>query len=151
MKTQQAHLNYTTKRQVLYMAMELSNLRWKLAFSNGEKISQTTVAARDLVSLMAAIEKAKEKFRLGKQATVISCYEAGRDGFWIHRFLTGEGIENHVVDSSSIETNRRKRKVKTDRVDAEKLVLMLMRYIHGEKRLWSIVHIPTVAEPGRLG
>ena len=148
MKTQQAlNLNYTSNQKILYMAMELSNSTWKLAFCNGEKIRKIAVVARDLMGLKKAIDQAKEKFKLPKSANVISCYEAGRDGFWIHRFLIAQGIDNHVVDSSSIETNRRSKKVKTDRIDAEKLVVMLMRYIvNGEKRLWRIVHVPSVEQ-----
>jgi transposase len=145
MKTQQAlNLNYTSKEKALYMAMELSNDKWKLALSNGERIRRVHVIAGDLPDLTKAIDQAKEKLKLPKNAKVISCYEAGRDGFWIHRYLISQGIENHVVDSSSIETNRRKKQVKTDRIDAEKLVVMLMRYIvNGEKKLWRIVHVPS--------
>jgi transposase len=73
---------------------------------------------------------------------VVSCYEAGRDGFWLHRYLQSCGIENLVVDSSSIEVKRRKRHVKTDRIDAGKLLGMLMRYHGGEKKVWSVVRVP---------
>jgi transposase len=148
MKTQQAlKLNYTSKQKILYMAMELSNETWKLAMSNGEKIRKITIEARDLAGLLKAIGNAKEKLNLPKNAKVMSCYEAGRDGFWIHRFLLSKGIENQVVDSSSIETNRRAKKVKTDRIDAEKLVVMLMRYIiNGERKLWSVVNAPSVEQ-----
>ena len=148
MKTQQAlKLNYTSKQKILYLAMELSNETWKLAMSNGEKIRKLTIEARDLAGLLKAIDNAKEKLNLPKNAKVMSCYEAGRDGFWIHRFLLSKGIENQVVDSSSIETNRRAKKVKTDRIDAEKLVVMLMRYIiNGERKLWSVVHAPSVEQ-----
>jgi transposase len=73
----------------------------------------------------------------------MSCYEAGREGFWLHRYLLSIGIENLVVDSSSIEVKRRKRRVKTDRIDAEKLLGMLMRYHGGEKKAWSVVRVPS--------
>jgi transposase len=83
-------------------------------------------------------------------APVVSCYEAGRDGFWIHRALTQLGIRNRVVDSASIEVNRRARRAKTDRLDALKLVRMLVRVCYGEKQVWSEVRIPTVmAEAAR--
>jgi transposase len=148
MKTQQGlKLNYTPKQKILYMAMELSNETWKLAMSNGEKIRKVNIKARDLAGLLKAVDSAKGRLGLTKNAKVVSCYEAGRDGFWIHRFLLSKGIENQVVDSSSIETNRRAKKVKTDRVDAEKLVVMLMRYIiNGERKLWSVVHAPSVEQ-----
>ena len=77
---------------------------------------------------------------------VVSCYEAGRDGFWAYRFLVSEGVENRVVDSSSIEVNRWKRRAKTDRMDAGKLVEMLRRYEGGEKRVWSVVRVPSAEE-----
>ena len=64
---------------------------------------------------------------------MVSCYEAGRDGFWIHRALTARGIANRVVDSASIEVNRRARRAKTDRLDALKLVRMLVRVCYGER------------------
>jgi transposase len=79
-------------------------------------------------------------------ATVVSCYEAGRDGFWIHRALTQLGIRNRVVDSASIEVSRRARRAKTDRLDALKLVGMLVRVCLGEQKVWSEVRVPTVAE-----
>ena len=102
MKTQQAlELNYTSKQKILYMAMELSNETWRLAFCDGQKIRKKAVVARDLAGLIKAIDQAKEKFKLPKNAKVISCYEAGRDGFWIHRYLLSQGIDNHVVDSLS--------------------------------------------------
>jgi transposase len=81
---------------------------------------------------------------------VVSCYEAGRDGFWLHRYLVSEGIENIIVDSASLEVNRRKRRVKTDRVDARKLLTMLLRYHSGELKVWHTVRVPTLEqEDGR--
>ena len=77
---------------------------------------------------------------------MISCYEAGRDGFWIHRALTRLGVSNRVVDSASIEVNRRARRAKTDRLDALKLVRMLVRVWAGEQGVWSEVRVPTVVE-----
>ncbi len=76
----------------------------------------------------------------------MSCYEAGRDGFWVHRALTQLGVANRVVDSASIEVNRRARRAKTDRLDALKLVRMLVRVCCGEGRVWREVHVPTPAE-----
>jgi len=126
MATQRAlQANDSANTDLLYMAMELSNKTWKLAFGDNQTKRKTSVDSGDLAGLMRAIEKAKEKFKLPKDGQIISCYEAGRDGFWIHRYLLDRGIDNHVVDSSSIETARRGRKVKTDRVDVEKLLSML--------------------------
>jgi len=131
---------------VLYMAMELSHKKWKLGFSNGEKMRVITIDARDWVGLQAAIEQAKHKLCCASDCRVVSCYEAGRDGFWIHRALIAEGIENRVLDSASIEVSRRKKQVKTDRVDVVALLGLLMRYTSGEKRALPMIRIPTVAE-----
>src|SRR5262249_26548286 len=78
-------------------------------------------------------------------APVVSCYEAGREGFWLHRLLQAHGITNHVVDSSSIEVNRRRRRAKSDGLDVRKLLSMLMRYHHGERQVWQVVQVPSVA------
>src|SRR5216117_1105241 len=78
--------------------------------------------------------------------SVVSCYEAGRDGFWIHRALTALGVANRVVDSSSIEVNRRARRAKTDRLDARKLVCMLVRVCQGEPEVWREVRVPAAAD-----
>jgi transposase len=77
---------------------------------------------------------------------VVSCFEAGRDGFWLHRFLQGIGVENQVVDAASMEVTRRGRRVKTDRVDAEGLVRRLVPYDAGERKLWSVVRVPSIEE-----
>jgi transposase len=72
----------------------------------------------------------------------VSCYEAGRDGFWLHRWLLSAGVASMVIDSSSIEVNRRKRRAKTDRLDAAALVRLLVRYHLGETKVCSVVHAP---------
>ena len=77
---------------------------------------------------------------------IVSCYEAERDGFWLHRYLGHCGIANVVVDASRIEVNRRARRAKTDRVDVEQLLRLLIRSHHGEKRGWSVVHVPSAEE-----
>ena len=130
----------------LYLALELSNRSWKLAFStgHGQKPRFRNVPARDLDALTREIALARKRFGLPDSVSVISCFEAGRDGFWIHRFLqTQPHGFNLVVDSASIEVNRRFRRLKTDRIDAQKLVTMLIRYHNGELRVWSVVHVPS--------
>ncbi len=134
------------RRGNLYLAFELGNAKWKLAFSDGERVRYVSVVARGLRQVREEMEKARKRFRLAEGVRVVSCYEAGRDGFWLHRYLVSEGVENRVVDSSSIEVNRRKRRAKTDRMDAGKLVEMLRRYEGGEKRVWSVVRVPSVEE-----
>jgi transposase len=98
---------------------------------------------------MAEIRAAKKRFGLPEEAAVASCYEAGRDGFWLHRFLTSKKVENLVVDSASIEVNRRKRRAKSDRLDAVKLAEMLIRYCNGERKVWSIIRVPAADDEDR--
>ena len=131
---------------VLFVALELSDKKWKLALSDGSKRRIVTIAAGDLVALGEAVAKAKARFGMPGDVPIVSCYEAGRDGFWLHRYLGHCGVANVVVDASSIEVNRRARRAKTDRVDVEQLLRLLIRYHHGEKRVWSVVHVPSVEE-----
>ncbi len=131
---------------ILYMAMELSKKQWKLVFGDGRKRRQVTIEGGDLEQLREALQTARERFQLSKEIRTMSCYEAGRDGFWLHRYLLSIGIENQVVDSSSIEVNRRKRCAKTDRIDGNKLLTMLIRYHGGEADVWSVVRVPSVAD-----
>src|SRR5262245_32729662 len=114
---------------VLYMALELSSGTWKLVFTvgRGQKPRLKTVSARSTTSLIFEIKAAKKRFRLAEDAPVLCCYEAGRDGFWLHRFLLAHGVGNQVVDSASIEVNRRQRRAKSDGLDVVKLVEMLIR------------------------
>jgi transposase len=133
---------------VLYFSLELGWNTWKLAFTigAGQKPRIRTIRARTLDVLLAEILAAKARFGLPEDAKVISCYEAGRDGFWLDRFLQTHGVENLIVDSASIEVNRRKRRAKSDRLDAVKLVSMLMRWHNGEKKVWSVVHPPSAED-----
>ena len=150
-KTQKTlRIKDSIKEAILYIAFELSHRKWKLAFSNGEKMRTVSIDARELDQLQVQIEKAKHRFGFEGQIRVVSCYEAGRDGFWLHRYLLSCGVENVVVDSASIEVNRRKRRAKTDRIDARKLLHKLLRYHGGEQLVWSVVNVPSEeAEDGR--
>ena len=135
----------------LYLAFELGNTEWKLGLAPAIDcpVLVRTVAARSLAALERELAHAKRHSGLPATAVVKSCYEAGRDGFWFHRWLESRGIANWIVDSSSIEVNRRRRRTKTDRLDATKLVSMLIRARGGEKKVWSVVHVPTLAEEDR--
>ena len=136
----------TTSDSILYIAFELSNTTWKLAFGDGSKVCYATVDARKLVELEEEINKAKKRFKLRGDVQIKSCYEAGRDGFWIHRYLLSKGINNLIVDSSSIEVNRRKRRAKSDRLDAGNLLRLLLRYHGGEKQVWKVLNVPSVED-----
>jgi transposase len=137
----------TTNGPRLHLAFELSWSQWKLAFTvgHGQPARLRSLGARDLTGLLTEILKAKRRFGLPDDATVLSCYEAGRDGFWLHRWLTQHGVVNSIVDSASIEVNRRKRRAKSDRLDAVKLLSMLLRYHAGETKVWSVVRVPEPA------
>lgn len=145
MNAQMVREIYSTNKARLYIALELGNKEWKVLFSNGDKRRQKTITA-NMVSFQKEFEKAKTQFKMDKDIEVFCCYEAGRDGFWIHRALTDMGINNIIVDSSSIEVNRRYRRAKTDRLDVIKLLTMLIRHLSGEKRVWSVVRVPTVEQ-----
>ena len=135
----------------LYMAMELSNSKWKLGFGNGAKIRRKTIDARDRQRCLEEIKVAKEKLKLPADAKVVCCFEAGRDGHWIHRWLESEGFEVLEIDSSSIETPRGRKHVKTDRIDVEKLLDLLIRYhCFGLRKAFRVVRVPsTAAEAGQ--
>src|SRR5437899_7352184 len=141
----QAALEKENTAGVLYLAFELSRKKWKLGFSDGKvpQIRQVTIQAGDLEVCRKEIQKAKQRFGLNESDGVRSCYEAGREGFWLHRALEPMGIHNMVVDASSIEVNRRQRRAKTDRMDVEKLVRQLIRYWRGEHDVWSVVRVPS--------
>ena len=138
-------------RPTLYLAFELGNTEWLLAMTTrmDQPPLRRPVPARALKTLEAEIARAKAHFGLPATAPVCSCYEAGRDGFWLHRYLVSRGIANRIVDSSSIEVNRRRRRMKTDRLDAAKLVIMLVRAEGGEHKVWSVVNVPTSIEEDR--
>lgn len=131
----------------LYVALELASQEWLLTMSSGPEARRLRVRVRagDREGLQRALTQAKTRLGLAGGAAARSCYEAGRDGFWPARLLTSLGVENLVVDSSSIEVPRRARRAKTDRLDGEKLLRMLVRYWGGERQVWSVVRVPTPA------
>ena len=132
----------------LLLAFELGERSWKLGFTTGlgqqPRIRQISARATDRVE--EEIARAKARFRLPADAPVLSCYEAGREGFWLHRWLGAHGVSNHVIESSSIEVNRRARRAKTDRLDLGGLLNLLARHHQGDGRVWRVVRVPSVAE-----
>jgi len=132
----------TAKAGELYISFELGDKKWKVTVSDGCRgPSRYNVDAGDTAAVADCIRKAGERCKLEPQAKVHSCYEAGRDGWWLHRWLIEQGVDNIVVDSSSIEVNRHARRAKTDRLDGDKLLAMLLRH-HGGERVWSVLHEP---------
>ena len=139
---------YTTSSDTLYMSMELSEAKWLLMFTigAGQKPREKTIRGSDRAALEREIGRAKYRFALSQECRVVSCYEAGREGFWLHRYLVSLGVQSLVVDSSSIAVNRRRRRAKTDRLDAKQLLIKLLRYDAGEHKEWSVVRVPGVGD-----
>jgi transposase len=141
----------TPPQHTLFLAFELGQHTWKLGFTIGvaQPPRERTISAGDMAGLQQESLRAKQRFGLPENARVVSCYEAGRDGFWLHRYLVAHGVQNHVIDSASIEVNRRQRRAKTDRLDVHKLLTMLLRHMAGERKVWSVVRVPSVDEEDR--
>lgn len=145
METTRANQGYCAEA-VLYMALELSAKKWLVLFSEGTRRRQVTVVAGDRQALQEQMVLAKAKLGLQTSVPVVSCYEAGRDGFWLHRWLTSVGVDNHVLSPSSIEVTQQAKRVKTDRVDVNKLMQLLLRWHGGERQAWREVRVPTVEQ-----
>jgi transposase len=131
----------------LYVALELGKKEWKLGLTSGFGVAPwvRTVSAGNFEGIGRVLARARARFGVAPDAPIWSCYEAGRDGFWIHRAVVARGWRNRVVDSASIEVNRRARRTKTDRLDACKLVMQLVRAVCGEPGVWQEVRIPSAA------
>src|SRR5438067_6949167 len=140
------HEYSNTPEVTLFGAFELREKTWKLGFTtgHGQKPRERTVSARQQERVLDEIAQAKRRLGLPDTAPVVSCYEAGREGFWLHRFLQAHGLTNHVVDSAAIEVNRRRRRAKSDGLDVRKLLSMLLRYAQGERHVWQVVKGPSV-------
>ena len=140
------HGKDTATEGELYMSLELGDRSWKLTIGDGRRgPSRYSVDAGDTAAVLDCVAKARARCGVSAGARVHSCYEAGRDGWWLHRWLLEHGIDNIVVDSASIEVNRRARRAKTDRLDGDKLLAMLLRH-HAGERVWSVLHEPTPAD-----
>ena len=131
-------------------AIELSMMSWVIAFNTplSEKISRRTLTGCKWKGLLELIEQVRARVsrETGRTVEVVSCYEAGYDGFWLHRQLEAHGVRNYVIDPASLQVDRRARRVKTDRIDTERLLRSLMAYLRGEPKVWSVVRVPSVAE-----
>jgi transposase len=131
----------------IFLALELSRSSWLVASHTpaADKISRHKLAAGDIDGLLALIERLRTRVeqKTGQPVQVISCYEAGYDGFWLDRKLKAEGVINHVMDPASIQVDRRARRVKTDAVDADALLRALMAFCRGERKVCSMVRVPT--------
>lgn len=141
--------NNNSINSVLYMAIELSLNTWMLGFSDGRTNPRVVqIPSGDIDALLVEIKKAKSKFNLPETSGVKSCYEAGREGFWVYRCLMQHGIETVVLDSSSIEVPRKYRRKKTDKIDAKQLLkLLIEQHRYGIKL--SICRVPSEEDEDR--
>jgi transposase len=134
----------------IFVAIELSQKSWLVTLHSPERdrISRHKLEGGDHAGLLALIEKSRSRAeqKLGSAVRVASCYEAGYDGFWLHRLLLGAGIMNFVFDAASIPVEQRGRRAKTDRIDGELLLRTLMAHLRGEPRVVRIVQVPTVEQ-----
>jgi transposase len=136
----------TERISTIFVAIELSQRSWLVTVHSPDKdrMSRHKLEGGDHAGLLALIDRLRERAAraLGAVPTVVSCYEAGYDGFWLHRLLLGAGITSHVFDPASIAVDQRARRVKTDRIDGEQMLRTLMAYCRGEPRVVRIVRVP---------
>jgi len=134
----------------IFVAIELSQKIWLVTLHSPDRdrISRHKLEGGDHAGLLMLIERMRERAArtLGAVPAVVSCYEAGYDGFWLHRLLLAAGITNYVFDPSSIAVDQRARRVKTDRIDGERMLRTLMAYLRGEPRVVRIVRVPSVEQ-----
>ncbi len=142
----------------VYAAIELSRKDWLAAVQTPrqERPGRHKLAGGDARGLWAVIDRERAALRRAgwSQVRVVTCYEAGRDGFWLHRFLVGREAESWVVDPGSILVNRRARRAKSDGLDVEGLLRLVIRYDAGDRHHCRMVAVPSMAEedarrPGR--
>lgn len=134
----------TTHAAVLYMALELSGAKWRVAFASpgSTRTPQWSIEAGDLAGLLRVLERARAKLGVSSAAEVRSVYEAGRDGFWLHHWLQAQGIDNRVIDAGSVEVATARKRAKTDRLDARLLLRKLQAFWGGDRRVFSVVRVP---------
>src|SRR5437867_8611736 len=134
----------------VFLSIELSQKVWLVTVYSPErdKVSRHHVPGGNHVELQELIERIRSRVerKLGYRPEVVSCYEAGYDGFWLHRLLMAAGITNYVFDPASIAVDQRARRVKTDRIDGETMLRALMAFLRREARVVRIVRVPS-AEP----
>src|SRR5262250_296100 len=132
------------------VAIELSKKSWIVAVNTplSDKIGRHTVKPGDGKELLDLCERIRTRVaRETKQRVeIVACYEAGYDGFWLHRLLEAHGIRNYVIDPASLQVDRRARRAKTDHIDVAQLLRSLMAYLRGDPKVWSVVRVPSVAE-----
>src|ERR1700737_1647650 len=135
----------TNEYATVHIAFELSKAKWKVGvmLPGSAKMSRYTIAGGDLTALAERLAAASTKAaRTGKPVRIVSCYEAGFDGHWLHRWLTDKGVINHEIDPASIQVNRRARRAKTDRIDLERMMRAFLDLLRGEPEACRVIHVP---------
>ena len=139
-----------TAESLCFMAIELSKAKWLIGMLTplANKISLRSIPCGAVQELLEFVERTTEKVlrATGRPVRIVSCYEAGYDGFWLHRVLDARGIINHIIEAASVHVSRKARRAKTDRLDAENLVRVLMAYWRGEPKVCSVVRAPSIEE-----
>jgi len=147
MQASNASTPITKDISTIFVAIELSQSSWLVTMHcpDKDRISRHKLEGGDHAGLLALFDRMRERVvrGLGAVPAIVSCYEAGYDGFWLHRLLTAAGVTNYVFDPSSIAVDQRARRVKTDRIDGEKMLQTLMAYLRGEPHVVRIVRVPT--------
>jgi transposase len=143
-----AHNGQYSENEVLFLALELSSKKWKVGMTRGRGLKRRnrSLDAGDFAGLEEAISREKKRFGLPDDTSVVCCYEAGRDGFWIHRRMERLGLQNIVIDPASVDVKRKKRNKKTDRLDLAKLLKNLILWWEGDDSVWSVLRVPTVQD-----
>jgi transposase len=144
----------TAEYVTVHVAFELSKSKWQVGIllPGSDKLSRYPIAGGDLPGLTKLLASARQKAERGsggRPVRILSCYEAGYDGHWLHRWLTDQGVSNYEIDPSSIEVSRRARNAKTDRIDLDKLMRAFLAHLRGEPRACSMVHVPSVEDEDR--
>ena len=131
----------------LCMALDLGASKWHVAFmrDTARRPKVHVIAAGDFATLFEKAAAAKRRLGIPADAPISSCYEAGRDGFWIHRELVRRGVDNHVIDPTSIQVERRRRRRKTDAIDTTKLGVLLVRFVGGDRHAFRSCRVPEEA------
>ena len=135
--------------RTILVVFELSKAKWKLGvmLPGSQKLSRYTVEGGDVAAVWSLLAQARAKS--GDGARIVSAYEAGYDGFWLHRWLQAQGIENRVLDSASIQVSRRRRRKKTDKLDLEQLMRVLAALERGEPKVCQVARAPTPEDEDR--
>ena len=140
----------SSQSNTILVALELSNSLWLVGtrLPGASKSRMHRISAGDTAALLTLLDGLRSRLPATSRhsASIACCFEAGRDGFWLHRLLTANGISTCVVEPASIPVNRRAKRAKTARIDAEGLLRVLAAHLAGDGQICSMVRVPTPDE-----